>query len=183
MAQQTKDTFGDDRLKKDAGSSVRGSRDGADEARQNDGTALTSAQRSRMLREQWAHEILPTPPDMPGYHLCWLSTTNGSDPIFKRVQLGYTPVKASEVPGFVQTRVDAGEFEGCVSCNEMLLFKIPSEVYQEIMLVNHYERPNEEEEVLRANAKVDGQDNDGRELGQMEGFDTLNKRVRTPTFA
>lgn len=185
MATTTKDTFGDDRLKKDAGTTVRGSRDGADVDRvQQDGSALTAAQRSRLLRDGFTNEILPTPPSIPGYHLCWLSTTNSQDPIYKRVQIGYTPVRCSDVPGFLQTQMQGGEFDGCVACNEMLLFKIPEEIYQEIMMINHFERPNEEEQVLKANAQIQERDSHGQEIGSVEGFDSLARNTgRTPTFA
>jgi hypothetical protein len=98
------------------------------------------------------------------------------------MQKGYEPVRAVEVPGFAQYNVTQGEFEGCVACNEMLLFKIPQELYQEVMQYFHYELPQEDEEMLRANAKVTGQDNNGRDLGEVEGFTSLGKRVRVPTF-
>ena len=75
----TKDTFGDQRLKKDAGDSVRGARDDADVDRvQQDGSALSAAERRRMLRQEWVQEVLPTPPKIPGFHCCWLSTTNST---------------------------------------------------------------------------------------------------------
>ena len=49
----------------------------------------------------------------------------------------------------------------------------------------HHERPMEEEEILRANAKqaVNERDSDGRDLGQAEGYDSLARRVRTPQFS
>ena len=65
----------------------------------------------------------------------------------------------------------------------MLLFRIPEELYQEYMLVMHYERPMEEEEILKANAVSNERDSDGRELGQAEGFDSLARRVRSPQFS
>ena len=114
---------------------------------------------------------------------CWLSTTNSTDPIYKRMQKGYEPVRASDVPGFAQYRATQGEFEGCVACNEMLLFKIPEELYQEYMLVMHYERPMEEEEILKANAVSNERDSNGHDLGQVEGFDNLARRVRPTQFS
>ena len=177
---------GDDRLKKSAATPVRGDRVEADASRtQMDGTALSMEERRRMIRSEWSQDVLPTPPQDPGWHYCWLSTTNSTDPIYKRMQKGYEPVKAVDVPGFAQYRATQGEFEGCVACNEMLLFKIPEELYQEYMMVMHYERPMEEEEILKANAAeaVNAQDSDGRDLGRAEGFDSLARRVRTPQFS
>lgn len=176
-------TGSDDRLKKDAAVEVRGDRAVADAGRtQADGTALTMEERRRLMRSDWDVEILPTPPHNPGWHYCWLSTTNSSDPIYKRMQKGYEPVKVNEIPGFMQYRVEQGEFEGCVACNEMLLFKIPDELYQEAMRYFHHDKPMEEEEMLRANAAIDGQDSNGKSLGEVEGFNTLGRRVRTTRY-
>lgn len=177
---------GDERLKKASATAVRGDRVEADSSRtQLDGTAMSMEERRRMMRSEWTQEVLPTPPANPGWHYCWLSTTNSTDPIYKRVQKGYEPVKSSEIPGFAQYRMDQGEFEGCIACNEMILFKLPEELYQDYMTYLHYELPNEEESMLRANATaaVNGQDSNGRELGNVEGFDSLGTRVRPPQFA
>ncbi len=173
----------DDRLVKSNATS-RTSRDSADAERvQKDGTALSMSERRMALRQELNQEILPTPPSVPGVHFCWLSTTNAADPIYKRIRLGYEPVKAAELPGFsTQHQVNGGEFDGCIACNEMLLFKIPEELYQEIMLINHHEKPLEEEAMIRANAEADEQDSEGRPLVRSQGFDTLGKRVRAPTF-
>ena len=147
----TKDTFGDQRLKKDAGDSVRGARDDADVDRvQQDGSALSAAERRRMLRQEWVQEVLPTPPKIPGFHCCWLSTTNSTDPVFKRIQRGYVPVKASEVPGFgTQFTVSGGEFDGCIACNEMLLFKVDEQLYKDLMTIYHHDMPMEQEAAIR----------------------------------
>lgn len=174
---------GDDRLKKTSATAVRGDRVEADASRvQKDGTALSLEERRRMMRSEWNQEVLPTPPENPGWHYCWLSTTNSADPIYKRMQKGYEPVKASEIPGFNQFKADGGEFEGCIACNEMVLFKLPEELYQDYMTYLHYELPNEEEQMLRANATaaVNGKDSNGRDLGELEGF--TENRVRPPTF-
>jgi hypothetical protein len=179
-------TGGDDRLKKSTATPVRGDRVEADASRtQTDGTATTLEERRRMIRSEWAQDVLPNPPKVEGWHYCWLSTSNSTDPIYKRMQKGYVPVKVNEIPGFSQYTVNEGEFEGCVACNEMLLFKIEEELYQEIMNVFHYERPMEEEEILRANAaeNISQQDSNGKNLGQVEGFDSLARRVRPAHFA
>jgi len=187
MASQIKDSFGDERLKKDAGQSVRGSRDNADESRvQADGSALSAAERRQQLRQDWVQEVLPTPPKIPGMHCCWLSTTNSTDPIYKRVQRGYVPVKASEVPGFgAQFTASEGEFSGCVACNEMLLFKIPVELFDDLMTIYHHDMPMEQEASIRENVTSrQEEDSNGRGLAQIEGdFNNLGRGVsRTPTF-
>lgn len=177
---------GEDRLKKSAAQPSRGDRVEADASRiEKDGTALTMEERRRMIRSEWSQDVLPTPPEVPGWHYCWLSTTNSTDPIYKRMQKGYEPVRATDIPGFAQYKSTQGEFEGCVACNEMLLFRIPEELYQEIMTIYHFERPNEEEEILKANAvdKLNERDSNGRNLGEMDGFDSLAKKVRPPSFS
>lgn len=176
---------GDERLKKSSAPTVRGDRAEADASRNDDGTAFNLEERRRMIREEWSNDVLPQPPKVDGWHYCWLSTTNATDPIYKRMQKGYVPVKVSEIPGFAQYKVQQGEFEGCVACNEMLLFKIEEELYQEIMRIFHYERPNDDEEMLRANAaeNINERDSNGRALGEVEGFDNLARRVRPPQFA
>ena len=181
----SENTKSDDRLAKSPGTDPRQNREDADKARtQQDGTVMTIEERRQLLRSDWLQEVLPTPPKIPGWHHCWLSTTNSSDPIFKRLQKGYELVKNSEVPGFGQYRVEQGEFEGCVACNEMILAKIPEELYQDLMLYFHYELPMEEEQMLKNNTieKLKELDSDGRELGHIEGFNTLARRVKTPKF-
>ena len=132
MAEEKKSgsPLGDDsRLSK---TTARDDRSSADvERTEKDGTALTMAERRQLMRQEWTQDVLPTPPKVPGWHYCWLSTTNSSDPIYKRVQKGYQPVLANELAGFTTAKVTEGEFAGVVSCNEMLLFKIEEELYQE----------------------------------------------------
>lgn len=187
MAKQEKNAFSDERLKKDSGSSVRGSRDISDlERTQHDGSTLSAEERRRTLRMDWVQEILPPPPDMPGFHCCWLSTTNSTDPIYKRVQRGYVPVKASEVPGFgTQFMIQGGEFDGCVACNEMLLFKIEKQLYNDLMTIFHHDMPLEQEASIREQVEsMQERDSSGRNLANVEGdFNKLGRSRGTPTFA
>ena len=116
---------GDSRLAKSAGSKVRGDRKSSDDNRdQLDGTVLSAKERRRQLREEWVQEVLPKPPEIQGFHCCWLSTTSSVDPIYKRVQIGYEPVRVSEVKGLESFTGRGGDYDGCVVCNEMVLFKI-----------------------------------------------------------
>jgi hypothetical protein len=99
------------------------------------------------------------------------------------MQKGYEPVKASDLPGFANYKVAQGEFENCIACNEMVLFKLPEELYQDYMVYMHHELPAEAEEGIYQNALPQQRDSNGRSLGEVEGFDPLRKKVRTPTFA
>lgn len=175
----------DDRVKRSPGRG-RGSRSAEDNERvMEDGTALGLDERRKMLRAAWTQELLPHVQGDPNYHYIWLSTTNQNDPVYKRLQIGYELVKAGEVAALgVTQRVPSGEFEGCVSINEMILAKIHRELYQEIMLINHHEKPMEEEGYLKANALPDGEDSDGHRLGHFEGdgIRNLGRQVRRPSF-
>lgn len=180
------DKFGDDRLKKNSGTITRGSRDDADSSRvKQDGSALSAEERRRLLRNEWVQEVLPKPPEKEGWHRCWLSTTNSTDPIYKRIQRGYSPVKASEVPGFgAQFMAVGGEYDGCVSCNEMLLFQIPVQLYQDLMTIYHHDMPIEQEASIRESvSRRDEEDSNGRSLAQVEGdFNNLGRGASQPQF-
>lgn len=159
----------------------------ADEQRtQLDGTAFSAEEQAAMIRSEFAQEALPHPPKIPGWHCCWLTTTSSYDPIHKRMRLGYVPVSADDVPGFDTFRMKAGEFAGCVSCNEMVLFKVPEETYQAIMREFHHKMPREEEEALKAQIIRGEKDSGGAPLEKTEGegFDQIVRGQRaSPLFA
>ena len=118
-----------------------------------------AARRERLdaFRDKWANSALPDLPNgiSPGFHLCWLSQTNTYDTIDKRMALGYEPVKASELgAGFdALGKMTSGKFEGCVTCNEMVLFKLPEDVYQEVMRMLHLEDPLEHQRNITAQVR------------------------------
>jgi hypothetical protein len=125
------------------------------------------ARRERLdaFRDRWQNSALPDIPKniIPGFHLCWLSMTNTYDSIDKRMALGYEPVKASELgKGFEGLgKMSSGKFEGCVSCNEMVLFKLPEDVYQEVMRMLHLEDPLEHQRNITAQVRDTAQGNKG----------------------
>jgi len=117
------------------------------------------------FRDKWQNSALPDLPKdaIPGFHLCWLSTTNQYDSIDKRLALGYEPVKAAELgKGFESLgKMSSGKFEGCVSCNEMVLFKLPEEIYQEVMRMLHLEDPLEHQRNITASVRSNSQEGKG----------------------
>lgn len=139
-----------------------------------------------MWSDEWTQSALPKVPDIPGWHLCWLSTTNSYDSIDKRIRLGYVPVKAEELPGFDNYRVKAGEHTGFIACNELLLYKLPMEIYQDAMLQMHHEAPIAETDKIRVQLESlqGAQDSSGRSLGRVEGegFGDLDRNVKVPVF-
>ena len=174
----------DERLKKSADAG-RDSRSTEDVRRlDNDGAGTTVSERRKMFRNEWTQEALPNPPTIPGFHLCWLSTTSSYDSIQKRIRIGYVPVTAEELTGFDTYRMKGGEFEGFIAVNEMVLFKLPNEIYNELMQELHHHAPNDEEGKLGQSAIRDYKDSNGKQLTSIEGdgFAELGARVRTPNF-
>jgi hypothetical protein len=177
----------DSRLKKSLQAGGRNDRASEDASRRPPEEKFMSAQeRRKMWSDEWTQSALPKTPVIPGWHLCWLSTTNSYDTIDKRMRLGYVPVTADELPGFDSYRVKAGEHVGHVSCNEMLLFKLPMDVYQDVMAQMHYEAPREEVDRILSQAESAGaKDSSGRRLVQVEaGMDRYDQQQpnRAPVF-
>lgn len=176
----------DSRLKKSLNTGGRESRASLDSSREAPEEMFVSAEeRRKMWKDEWVQSALPPAPDLPGWHVCWLSTTNSYDSIDKRLRLGYTPVMADEVKGYENWRVKAGEHSGYVACNEMLLFKIPMETYQDIMAHFHHDQPLEEANKIKVQAESQvGRDSRGRSLGQVEGdgLEQIDKPMPAPIF-
>jgi hypothetical protein len=172
------------RLKKSLNAGGRNDRSSEDASRQPAETKFASSQeRRRAWSDEWMQSALPSLPPMDGWHLCWLSTTNSYDSIDKRTRLGYVPVKADELPGFESNRVKSGEHVGFISCNEMLLYKIPMDVYQEVMTYHHHELPQEEAEKVRVQVEnlQGARDSHGKPLLHVEG-DGLGNVSRSPNI-
>lgn len=177
----------DARIKKTIGTG-RESRASEDDSRAApETTFVSSEERRKAFRTEWTQEALPTPPAIPGYHLCWLSSTNQYDPIHKRMRMGYEQVKADELSGFDVYKVKAGEHAGFVSCNEMLLYKLPEDVYQDLMLELHYHLPREEQEKIKVQQEqlLNARDSNGRSLVSVEGEGMSSQQSvsRLPVFS
>jgi hypothetical protein len=176
------------RLKKSLNAGGREDRASGDATRQAVEEKFPSKdERRKMWTDEWTQSAMPKTPEIPGWHLCWLSTTNTYDSIDKRMRLGYVPVKADEFPGFDNYRVKAGEHVGYISCNEMLLFKLPMEIYQEYMTHMHHDLPREEEDKVKVQIEsLQGQrDSNGRSLVSVEGDGMGNfsqQPRKTPVF-
>ena len=159
---------------------LRGSRETEDRSYAD----LTDEDRLSILRNEFINQALPSVPPLRGFHLVWLSTTNQYDSLQHRARLGYTPVKAGEFPqrDFASLTIRDGAYKDCIGVNEMLLCKIPEELYQKIMNVVHGELPDREDEKLQANIARLSDPNMGkgsslvRELG--DGTEELLKRPK-----
>ena len=131
------------RVKKseDAGRESRGMQD----RQVTENRTISDTDRLDMFRQSLFQSALPDLPDIPGYHVCWLTTTNPRDSIHSRRSLGYEPVVPEEVPGWEYASVKTGEYAGLIGVNEMVAFKLPMRLYEMYMNEAHHERPLQEE--------------------------------------
>jgi hypothetical protein len=177
------------RLKKSLNAGGRQDRSNGEASRQApEDKFISSQERKKMWSEEWTQSALPKLPSLDGWHLCWLSTTNSYDSIDKRIRLGYVPVKSEELPGYEDYRVKSGEHVGYISCNEMLLFKLPMDIYQDYMTEMHHDRPRDEADKVRVQLEsLQGQrDSNGRSLVNVEGEglgNLDNQPSKTPVFS
>ena len=173
----------DDRTKIGGALDIRGDRGAEDDDRGTSG--LTSDDDfEKFMEAEFTQTALPNPPALAGHHLVWLTTSSQYDSIQKRQRLGYTPVRQSEMPGFDASNGQTlAGYDGHITCNEMVLFKIASTRYQQIMAFYHHKKPLEEEEGIvgrfnnkgeRLNDKDDGVEEMEKEMARA--------RQKTPSF-
>ena len=142
----------DDRLKKELGASRRSR--ALDDRPVTEQRDVSDNDRLEMFRQRLFNDALPDIPDIPGWHICWLTTTNPRDPIHRRIQLGYEPVKPEEVYGMEYATLKTGEWAGHIAVNEMLAFKLPMSLYQKFMQEAHHDAPLREENKLAETAEI-----------------------------
>lgn len=149
---------------------------------------LSDDERLAMYRMQTFQAALPDLPKIPGWHLIWLSTQNQYDPINRRMNLGYVPLKPSDVPGWDSSHftLKTGEWAGYIGWNEMLAFKIPQDLYAKYMKHSHYDAPNQEESRLKMTA-MQMREEAERHKGRLilgEGMEEIGSdRPPAPTFS
>jgi hypothetical protein len=133
----------DDRLKRELNVDRRPRQ--AEDRKVTERRDISDDDRLDMFRAQLFNDALPDLPEIPGYHVCWLTTTNPRDTIHRRQQLGYEPVRPDEIPGMEYATLKTGEWSGLIGVNEMLAFKLPERLYQAFMKEAHYDAPLREE--------------------------------------
>lgn len=168
----------DERLKKELGAG-RQSRE-VEDRKVSENRSVTDDDRLEMFRAQLFNDALPDLPDMPGYHVCWLTTTNPRDPIHRRIQLGYEPIKADEVPGMEFASIKTGEWSGLIGVNEMIAFKLPLSLYQRFMQEAHHDAPLREENKLAETAEIMRQQAEGSGSTLFEGDGLQEMREHNP---
>ena len=168
----------DERLKKELGVG-RQSRD-MEDRQVTENREVTDDDRLEMFRAQLFNDALPDLPNIPGFHMCWLTTTNPRDPIHRRSQLGYEPIKASEVPGMEFASIKTGEWAGMIGVNEMIAFKLPETLYQRFMQEAHHDAPLREENKLAETAEIMRQQAEGSGSTLFEGDGMMEMREHNP---
>ena len=168
----------DERLKKELGVG-RQSREMVDR-QVTENREVTDDDRLEMFRMQMHNDALPDLPDMPGYHVCWLTTTNSRDPIQRRMRIGYEPIKAEDVPGMEFSSIKTGEWSGVIGVNEMLAFKLPMSLYQKFMQEAHHDAPLREENKLAETAEIMRQQAEGSGSTLFEGDGLMEMREHNP---
>jgi len=143
----------DERLKKSAvGAESRESRVVQDRAT-TENREISDDERVAMFRQQFFQSSLPDLPNIPGWHACWLTTTNPRDSIHMRMRLGYQPIKPEDVPGWEYATLKTGDYQGFIGVNEMLAFRLPMSLYEKYMQEAHHDAPLREEEKLTETAE------------------------------
>jgi hypothetical protein len=162
----------DERIKRDPNSNPRADRSSEDR-RVTENRTVTDPVALAAMVQAMGGDILPQPPEIAGYHMIWLSTTNSQDPIYKRERVGYTPVKPEEIPEFGHMKITSGQHEGCIGFNEMVLYKIDLDKYYSLMRAFHHDMPLNSEE--RFDDVTEMRDGRGRVIGMVEGDGLANR--------
>lgn len=177
----------DERTKIGGALDIRGDRGIGDESdNDRDGSGMTSDDDfEKFMEAEFTQTALPNPPALRGQHLAWLTTQSQYDSIQKRQRLGYVAVRQSEMPGFDASNGQTlAGFDGHVTCNEMVLFKIAEKRYQTIMGFYHHRKPLEEEEGVVGKFNDQGERLNDRDDGvdAMEREAAIQRR-KMPSFA
>ena len=165
----------DERLKKELGASRRSR--AMDDRTVTERRDVSDDDRLKMFQNQLFNDALPDLPEIPGYHVCWLTTTNPRDSIHRRMQLGYEPIKSADVPGMEYATLKTGDWEGFVAVNEMLAFKLPMSLYEKFMQEVHHDAPSREEGKLADTADFlrEQAERDGGRLIEGDGLQDLRR--------
>lgn len=170
-------------------------RDLSDSARRTR-AALTESERTRdeprelsdddriaAFRQRLFQSILPDPPRIPGYHMCWLSSTSEVDSIADRQTLGYELVTWEEVQGWAHASANVGAQPGeFVRVREMVLAKLSEKLHRAYMHIAHHEKPAQfDEAVLSAIDNMRAQAGGKTSVQEEEGISDIRSQMRMPS--
>jgi hypothetical protein len=146
---------------------------------------LSDDERFDLFANSLDQSVLPDLPPMPGYHVCWLTTTHQSDTVAKRLRLGYELIRAHELgPQWDSTSLKTGDYAGCVGLNEMLAAKIPLKLWNRYMQKVHHDAPLSEEEKLRSaiDQMSDQAEVYGSKIVEGDAMAGIVRRAPAPSF-
>lgn len=180
----------DERLTRSGAPEVRGDYSARQDAERAGMPNLSDDEIESAILAEYENAVLASPPALAGYHLCWLTTSSQYDTIQKRQRVGYVPVMRSEMPGFDPSMGSAlANFEGMVTCNELVLHKIPDRNYQILMNLFHHKKPAGAEKgivqsIKEANASTVNEGGEGADPGftQLERSVKYAEQVGDPRF-
>lgn len=135
---------------------------------------LSEGDRLELFRESLVQSVLPDLPKVPGYHVCWLTTTNPRDSIQWRVRIGYELMRVEQCPGWDGVTLNTGDYAGVIGVNEMVAARIPLSLYNRYMREVHHSLPMQEEEKLRAQTQSLKEAAEARGSYVQEGDGTAN---------
>lgn len=131
------------------GDRVVGEREAEDREMTED-REVSEDERLEMFMETQHQTVLPSLPVMPGWHLCWLTTSNPRDSIPWRLGIGYQLLKRAECKGWQGVGQSVAGYDDVVCVNEMVAARIPLSLYNKFMDEVGNRQPLREEEKLRA---------------------------------
>ena len=132
---------------------------------------LSETDRLDMVLGSMHQTHLPNLPKIPGWHVCWLTTTNTRDHVEARKNAGYQLLKPEDIPGWEFATLKSGEYAGYIGVNEMVAARIPQHLYERIVKRWHHDDPMSEEERLDAVLDVIRNDARKRSIKVYEGDD------------
>lgn len=147
---------------------------------------ITEDERLEMFRDSLEQSVLPDLPKFPGYHVCWLTTSNPRDTIAWRMRLGYELIRVEDLPGWQGISIKAGDYAGVIGVNEMVAARIPLSLYNRYMREVHDKLPLNEEQKLKVNVDMLKQQAErmGSQISVGDGTDHVVQRAPPmPDFA
>ncbi len=152
---------------------------GQDEREVTEDREISEDERLEMFRDSLEQSVLPELPQTPGYHTCWLTTSNPRDTIAWRMRLGYQLIRIDEMPGWQGVGLKSGDYAGIIGVNEMVAARIPLRLYNRYMKEVHDAKPRSEEEKLRRNVDLIKQQAEdlGSRVGEGDGTQNLVQRA------
>lgn len=117
--------------------------------------------------------ILPTIPHDESYRYCWLTTMEkASDNVHTRQRQGWVLVTWDDIEHLGVSKASFGTnraadiSDDLVSCNEMVLARIPTQVWERIMKLYHHDAPTDNEQNIYNQAKATFVDKNGESVMQ-----------------